>query len=604
MTDTGLHYATVWEAIADRIPDRPALRHGTRVVPWGDFERRSARLAAALAASGVGPGGSVAAYLYNRPEYFEVFFGALKVRAVPSNVNYRYGSGELLALLENSEAEVLVFDAELRDRVAPIVEQAPGLLLVEVGAAAADDPLPGAHAYEEWLAAVAPAPPIPRDDDDLFLSYTGGTTGLPKGVTFRIGQSLGNSLWFRDLFRGATTELGPVDCAVALAEAGTPLTAIPASPLMHSTGFIFASLPTLTAGGTVITLEGRSFDPHELLATVDTTGAQVVGIVGDAFALPIVRALDEGRPGGGAYDASSVRVICSAGVAWSAPIKERLFEHLPEVTLLDSCGSTEGVAYGTRQLRRGDVPATANFDASPGLKVLSPEGEELPQGDVGLLAGTTTASGYHRDPEKTAATFRTIGGVQYAIPGDLGRIEADGTVTLIGRGVSTINTGGEKVYPAEVEEAIRTLETVDDCVVVGVPDERFGQAVAALVVGAPGRTVAVDEVTDATSRRRRTSPSPTEVGHERGCAAPRPALPARLLQRRGEGRRDRDVRRRAQPATRVVGAALRGPDRGRGAGARVRRPRRRRRPPPPAGAGIGPGRIRAVAAGCPLDDPA
>lgn len=497
MSESRLHYATVWEAIADRIPDRPALRHGDREIAWGEFERRSARLAGALTAGGVGPGGSVAAYLYNRPEYFEVFFGALKMRAVPSNVNYRYGSGELLALLENSEAEVLFFDAALRDRVAPIVDRAPGLVLVEVGDDATGDPVPGAHAYEEWLAAAAPAPPIARDDDDAFLSYTGGTTGLPKGVLFRIGQSLGNSLWFRDLFRGTTTELAPVDYAVALADAGTPLSAIPASPLMHSTGFIFASLPTLTAGGIVTTLPSRSFDAHELLATVESTSAQVVAIVGDAFALPIVRALDEGTPAGGSYDASSLRVICSAGVAWSAPIKERLFEHLPQVTLLDSCGSTEGVAYGTRQLRRGDEAATANFDAAPGLKVLAPDGTELPPGEVGLLAGTTTASGYHRDPEKTGATFRVLDGVQYAVPGDLGRIEADGSVTLIGRGVSTINTGGEKVYPAEVEEAIRTLAAVDDCVVVGVPDERFGQAVAALVVGAPDSEVGTDDVTAA-----------------------------------------------------------------------------------------------------------
>ena len=214
-----------------------------------------------------------------------------------------------------------------------------------------------------------------RDDEDVFLSYTGGTTGLPKGVLFRIGQSAGNSLWFRDLFLGSTTDMPPVDYAVALGEQGTALSAIPASPLMHSTGFIFASLPTLTAGGMVTTLTGRSFDAHELLATVEETQARVVGIVGDAFGLPIVRALDEGRPDGRRYDASSLRVICSAGVAWSAPIKERLFEHLPDVTLLDSCGSTEGVAYGIGQIRRGDPLSTANFNAAPGLKVLSPEGD-------------------------------------------------------------------------------------------------------------------------------------------------------------------------------------------------------------------------------------
>jgi fatty-acyl-CoA synthase len=442
----------------------------------------------------------VAAYLYNCPEYFEVFFGALKIGAVPSNVNYRYSSDELLALLENSEAEVLFFDAALRDRVASIVDRAPELMLVEIGGDGATPPVPGAHSYEELLAASEPAPRMERDDDDVFLSYTGGTTGLPKGVLFRIGQSAGNSLWFRDLFLGRTTTLAPVDFAVQLAEEGSPLSAIPASPLMHSTGFIFASLPTLTAGGRVITLQNRSFDAHELLATVETTGAQVVAIVGDAFALPIVRALDAGRPGGGSYDTASLRVICSAGVAWTAHIKERLLEHLPAVTLLDSCGSTEGVAYGIRRVGRGDSASTATFDAAPGLKVLSPDGLELTPGEVGLLAGPTTASGYHRDPEKSATTFRIIDGRQYAVPGDLGRIEPDGTVTLIGRGVSTINTGGEKVYPAEVEEAIRSLHAVDDCIVLGIPDERFGQAVAALVVCEPARNIDADNVAAAVRR--------------------------------------------------------------------------------------------------------
>ena len=228
-----------------------------------------------------------------------------------------------------------------------------------------------------------------------------------------------------------------------------------------------------------------------------TTAAQVVAIVGDAFALPMVRALDAGRPGGGRYETGSLRAICSAGVAWSAHIKERLFEHIPDVVLLDACGTTEGVTYGIRQFRRGDSLSTANFDAAPGVKVLSPEGEELAPGEVGMLASPTVATGYFRDPEKTATTFFMHDGVQYAMPGDLGRIESDGTLTLIGRGVTTINTGGEKVYPGEVEEVIKALATVDDCLVVGIPDERFGQSVAALVVTKPGH--ALDD-------RRRSTP--------------------------------------------------------------------------------------------------
>jgi fatty-acyl-CoA synthase len=498
MTGRDMHYATIWEAISDRLPAALALRHGDRRVSWREFEQRSAQLAGALRAHGIGPGDGVAAYLYNCPEYFEVFFGALKIRAVPSNVNYRYGSGELAGLLENSEAKALFFDAALRDRVTAAAERRDGpRLLVEIGGGG-PSPVPRAHAYDDVLAGADPAPRIVRDAEDSFLSYTGGTTGLPKGVLFNIGQSLGNTFWFRDLFVGGDpTSLGPVEFAVEQARREMSLSAIPASPLMHSTGFIFVSLPTLTAGGVVTTLVSRSFDPHELLATVETTRARVIGIVGDAFALPIVRALDEGRPGGGRYDTSSVRGICSAGVAWSAQVKERLLDHVPGVTLLDSCGSTEGVAYGLRQVRRGDEVATANFDAAPGLKVLSPTGEELPAGEVGMLAGPTTASGYHRDPEKTAAVFFDLDGRRYAVPGDFGRVEPDGTVTLLGRGVATINTGGEKVYPGEVEEAIRAMPGVDDCVVLGVPDERFGQAVAALVVCEPGAALEPDDVADA-----------------------------------------------------------------------------------------------------------
>jgi fatty-acyl-CoA synthase len=298
----------------------------------------------------------------------------------------------------------------------------------------------------------------------------------------QMGPSFANSLLFRDMFFGECAEVSPVDYAVDLHLKGMAASAIPASPLMHSTGFIFASLPTLCAGGRVTTLQSQSLDPHELLETVEATAAQVVAIVGDAIALPVVRALDSGRPTGGRYDTSSLRVVCSAGVAWSAQLKKRMLEHMPQAALLDACGATEGLSYGMSVVRHGDQLSTTNFTAVPGLKVLSPDDDELPTAEIGLLAGPSTASGYHRDPEKTAATFRIIDGVQYAIPGDLGRIEADGTVTLIGRGVSTINTGGEKVYPAEVEDAIRAHPSVDDCLVLPIPDERFGQSVAALVV--------------------------------------------------------------------------------------------------------------------------
>ena len=482
------HYATIWESIADRIPSSSALCHGARRITWGELDDRAARLAGAFAAHGIGPGSGVASFLFNGPEHFEVFFAALKLGAVPANINHRYQSDELLALVDNAEAKVLVYDAALRDRVAGIADRAGGLrLLVEVGGPPSSPDALGVG-YEDLVAGSDPAPRIERGDDAVFLSYTGGTTGLPKGVLVEVARSVANSRRFHDLFMGVSHDPD------APAER---MSAIPASPLMHSTGFIFVGLPTLTAGGVVTTLESRSFDAHELLRAVDDVGAQVVAIVGDAFALPIVRALDEGRPEGGAYDGRSLRAMVSAGVGWSAPIKERLLEHLPSATLIDSCGTSEGVSYGVRRVRRGDVPSTATFDAAPGLKVLSPEREELGPGEVGLLAGVTTARGYHRDPVRSAQTFFSIGSQRYAMPGDLGRVEADGSVTLIGRGFATINTGGEKVFPAEVEDAVRTLEEVDDCLVIGIPDERFGQAVAALVVPRPGRAVTPDDVAGA-----------------------------------------------------------------------------------------------------------
>lgn len=478
-----LHFATIWEGIADQIGELPALSQGDRTLSWSDFEQRSARVAGALRQAGIPQGATVALYLYNCPEYFEVFFGAIKVRTIPANVNYRYTGAELHALLANSEAQALFYDAALADRVDTAVEDTKVRLMVEVGTA---PPASGGRevvAYEEFVRSSEPAPRIDREASDVFLSYTGGTTGLPKGVLYALGRGVATTVVLRDLFLGETTGEGIIEFARRKASGGTPVRAVPASPLMHSTGFTYASLPTLTAGGTVVLLESRSFDPVELLETVATHRPQVVAIVGDAFGVPILRALDRAAEAGRPYDTSSLTTICSAGAAWSRPVKNRLLQHIPQVNLFDSCGCTEGVTYGRRRTRLGEPASTANFEAAPGLLVLSPDLRSLPAGEVGLLAGPTPADGYFGDPEKTRAVFFERDGETYAVPGDLGRIEPDGTVTLIGRGSTVVNTGGEKVFPAEVEEAIMAIEGVADCMVVGIPDERFGESVAALVVG-------------------------------------------------------------------------------------------------------------------------
>jgi fatty-acyl-CoA synthase len=244
-----------------------------------------------------------------------------------------------------------------------------------------------------------------------------------------------------------------------------------------------ASLPVLTAGGTVVTLTARSFDPDELFATIAATRPRTVSIAGDAFARPMMRALDRMAATGRRYDASSLVTITSAGVAWSAEVKRAILEHIPQVTLVDSCGSTEGAMIGSMVFRRGMALATDRFMPAAGVRILRADGTGITPGsaEIGMFCVPTVARGYRNDPQRTAAAFRTLGGQRYVSTGDWGRWNADGTVTLIGRGTSVINTGGEKVFPEEVEKVIRMLPSVDDCVVIGLPDERFGQRVAAIV---------------------------------------------------------------------------------------------------------------------------
>ena len=298
--------------------------------------------------------------------------------------------------------------------------------------------------------------------------------------------------------------------------------ALPASPLMHSTGLIMASLPVLTAGGTVVTLTARRFDPDELFATVAAARPRTVSIVGDAFARPMMHALDGRAAAGHRYDTSSLVTISSAGVAWSAEVKRAILEHIPQVTLVDACGSSEGALIGSMVSRRGMTLSTDRFLPAAGLRILRADGTEIGasfgagigagqgeigigagQGEIGMFCVPTVARGYRNDPERTEAAFRTLGGRRYVSTGDWGRWNADGTVTLIGRGTSMINTGGEKVFPEEVEKVIRALPSVDDCVVIGLPDERLGQRVAAVIQPSDAALDRLDPGTVITAVRER-----------------------------------------------------------------------------------------------------
>jgi fatty-acyl-CoA synthase len=493
-----IHFATLWESLADAIGDREALVCGASRRTWSGYDERAARLASAYAAAGLGPGSKVGLYLYNGNEYLEAHYAAFKQRAVPINVNWRYLDDELLYLLENSDAEALVFHSSLGQRVARVMERASRVKLwIEVDDGG--ESVPGAVAYEELIAAHEPAPRIRRPESDLYMLYTGGTTGMPKGVMYDVGSMLQAfiGIGFPILGLGAP----PIDeVAVRVAELwkrGLAPVSIPACPLMHGTGIWLGAMIPHCAGARVVCLESRTFDAHELWRTAARERASQLVIVGDAFAKPMLRALEEADREGRPYDLSGLRFVISSGVMWTSEVKQQLLDW-HDFVLVDAMGSSEG-SMGSQITTRGNVGETARFAMSPTTKVFTEDDREVVpgSGEVGMVAaGGAVPLGYYKDESKSRAAFRTIGGRRYSFPGDWARVEADGTLTLLGRGSNCINTGGEKVYPEEVEEVVKRHPDVVDCLVVGVPDETFGQrvtAVASLTAGSAAGAAALRE---------------------------------------------------------------------------------------------------------------
>ncbi|HWS46725.1 MAG TPA: acyl-CoA synthetase [Acidimicrobiia bacterium] len=476
--------ADVFESIADALAERVALVQGARRVTWRSFDDRAARLAAAFTAAGLQPDAKVASYLYNGNEYSEGVFATFKMRGVPVNVNYRYLEDELVYLLDNSDAEALLFHGSLGERVAKIRDRAPGVKLwVQV-----DDGSPRqefAVEYEELLAAHDPMPRIERTGDDLYFLYTGGTTGMPKGVMWRSEDLFGV------LGDGGYPLVGKARPARArdagaiakeLVDAGANRAHLPASPLMHGTG-AFSSFQAMFLGAAIVTLEGRHFDPHELWQTVQRERVTQMAIVGDAFAKPMLRALEDAALRGEPYDVSSLELIISSGVMWSAEVKHGLMQH-GAFLCFDSLGSSEGVGFAGSISAPGAEQKTAKFTIGASTKVFTDDGREVEpgSGEIGRLAvGGNIPVGYYKDAAKSDATFLVIDGRRWSVPGDFASVETDGTITLLGRGSVVINSGGEKVFPEEVEEAVKLHPAVADCLAVGVPDERFGEAVTAVV---------------------------------------------------------------------------------------------------------------------------
>ncbi len=508
MSTQGLNFADLWEHIADAVPDEPATVHGSRRRTWRELDDRSSRLARVLRDHGLGPGSKVACYLHNSDAYIEALFATFKLRGVPVNVNYRYVEGELAYLLDNSDAEAIVFDAHLTERVSGARSGAP-MLKVALSVAATTDPAtnpaPGdpvgatsgddVHGLPGWAldhdGAIEAADPMPRihrsDEDQLFL-YTGGTTGMPKGVMWRQRELLELFLPLVALYGASppATNEGAGEMARFLRETANVPRHLPAAPLMHGTGQ-FSTLQHLSFSGSIVTLTPRHFDPDHLWQIVQAERVRTIAIVGDAFAQPMLNALDAAAERGEPYDLSSLYILISSGVMWSAPVKQGLQRH-GSMILFDSLGSSEGMGFGTAVVAPGQDAPTARFAVGDQACVLAADGRRIEpgSGEVGVLAvAGPLPLGYYKDPDKSARTFPELGGVRYSIPGDYATPEADGSITLLGRGSVCINSGGEKVYPEEVEEALKEHPAVLDCTVVGVPDERFGQAIAAVISFVP-----------------------------------------------------------------------------------------------------------------------
>jgi len=491
------NWATLWEAFADAQPDHTAVVIGDATLTWAYFDDQAARLASALGERGVGRETRVAQLMFNCPEYMESAYAAFKLRATPVNVNYRYKAPEIAYICNNAGAEVLVFHGSLGERVAEAMSSMPTvrvLLQVDDGTALIE----GAEWYHEVVAASVPAPRIERSGEDSLMLYTGGTTGNPKGVVWRHVDLFGALAFTAYSSAGievpqTVPDVGRI--AAELQAAGNSPVMLCAPPLMHGTA-LFLAIGAFVMGGTVVLLGGRSFDADEMVDLMQRHSVTQLSLVGDAFSRPLNEALEVAERSGVIADLTALQRIVSTGATLSAEQKRSLQRRAPNAMIFDMIGASEGGPFALSMTMPGqDPPETAVFTAPPNVVTIDPaSGATLPWGSEtpGMLAASgPMPRGYWNDEAKTNETFRTIDGVRYTVPGDFALIAADGTVSLLGRGSVCINSGGEKIYPEEVEVAARRHPTVVDCNAVGVPHERFGETVV-LVCSVSERTEADD----------------------------------------------------------------------------------------------------------------
>ena len=412
----------------------------------------------------------------------------MKVMGVPINVNYRYQSDELVYLFDNSDSEVVFFHESYSDQVKQVYKKLPDVKTwIQIGGVK-DTEIDGCFSYEEIISSNDPMERIVRDEDNIYMIYTGGTTGMPKGVMYKHGEfsvamygglkSQGYEV--PDMrFRENIKDLKEI--IIKKSKSNDLTRCLIACPLMHGTGMFLGGFMTHCLGGSIITIPEIGLNPEKILSEISTTGANNLVIVGDAFAKPLLRELDAGKEKAEPYDISSLNIIISSGVIWSAEVKQGILEH-HDVKLFDSMGSSEGGMASSVSSRKKSVK-TAKFKINPDVIVLGDDGAIVEPGSgIRGLVGTSgiIPQGYYKDPVKSAQTFKEVHGKRYSFPGDYALVEEDGSITLLGRGSNCINSAGEKIYPEEVEEALKLNINIDDVLVVGVDDEKFGQKVVAV----------------------------------------------------------------------------------------------------------------------------
>lgn len=480
---TKLHFAKIWESNSSLVPNEPALFNNNKTIDWRSFDELSSKLASYLIKMGLGEDSKVGIYMQNCNEYMIAQFAAFKIGAVPINVNYRYKKDELIYLFDNSDAEAIIFQSNFHQQILLIQNDLPKVKAFVETSQNDFSKESTFDSLENIMQTFSPLDHQDRSEDEIYMIYTGGTTGMPKGVMYKQGGFVTSMLkTLKTMGFSVPKEIdGLPDEIMKLKEINALPKSLVACPLMHGTGmWLGAFLPLLT-GGSVITVPNSSFDPDEIWKVVEQQKVTSLVIVGDAFAKPLLESLKDSKNRNEMYDISSLLLIISSGVMWSHEVKQELLEY-QDMILIDAMGSSEG-GMGSSITSRNMQSSTAQFKLNPGVIILDEDNNLVTPGSktIGKI-GTSglVPEGYYKDPIKSAETFREFEGVRYSFPGDFAQYNSDGTIKLLGRGSNCINTAGEKVYPEEVEEAVKKHPNVVDCLVIGVTDKKFGERVVAV----------------------------------------------------------------------------------------------------------------------------